>query len=80
MQTVLWQASGLTYAGGPQDTVDVEVYANWLLPWSPSLTASLKYNNTITMRPLTTTTTNSMRPLTNSTNTSVLEPPLTSEL
>jgi hypothetical protein len=39
-QTVLWQAAGLTYAGGPEDTVEVEVYSNWLLPWSPSLTAS----------------------------------------
>ena len=33
-QIALWQAAGLAYEGGTQDTVDVEVYCNWLMPWS----------------------------------------------
>lgn len=31
-QTQVWEAAGLQYTGSENDSVDVEVYANWLLP------------------------------------------------
>ena len=36
-QTQVWEAAGLRYTGSEADTVDVEVYENWLLPASSQL-------------------------------------------
>ena len=38
----VWEAAGLEYTAGDADTVDVEIYANWLLPWTADTAMQLE--------------------------------------
>ena len=40
-QPNVWRAAGLEYSGGTSDTVDVEIYDNWLLPWTRDVAVEL---------------------------------------